>query len=77
MGRFVISRIPAVDIDASAAFYTEVFGWATRTRGDGHKAFDDGRLGVVCSAGSADDCSGPDDHIMVDDSVPATIDKVT
>ena len=41
-GKICYIEIPAVDIDASAAFYTEVFGWAIRTRGDGRKAFDDG-----------------------------------
>ena len=41
-GKICYIEIPAVDIDASAAFYTQVFGWAIRTRGDGRKAFDDG-----------------------------------
>ena len=34
-------QIPAADIDASARFYATVFGWAIRTRADGHVAFDD------------------------------------
>jgi predicted enzyme related to lactoylglutathione lyase len=40
-GKICYLEIPATNVDASAAFYTKVFGWATRTRGDGHKAFDD------------------------------------
>jgi predicted enzyme related to lactoylglutathione lyase len=34
-------EIPAVDIDRSARFYAEVFGWRTRQRGKGQIAFDD------------------------------------
>jgi predicted enzyme related to lactoylglutathione lyase len=33
--------MPALDIETSAAFYQEVFGWKTRKRGDGATAFDD------------------------------------
>lgn len=41
-GKICYVEIPAVDIERSAAFYREVFGWQTRQRGDGHLAFDDG-----------------------------------
>ncbi len=34
-------EIPATDVERSAAFYSEVFGWEIRTRGDGVTAFDD------------------------------------
>lgn len=40
-GKICYIEIPAIDIDHSAAFYTKVFGWQTRKRGDGHLAFDD------------------------------------
>ena len=40
-GKVCYIEIPSEDINASAAFYTSVFGWKTRTRGDGHIAFDD------------------------------------
>jgi predicted enzyme related to lactoylglutathione lyase len=33
--------MPAIDINASASFYKEVFGWQIRQRGDGSIAFDD------------------------------------
>ncbi len=40
-GKLCYVEIPAQDVAASAAFYTAVFGWRTRRRGDGHLAFDD------------------------------------
>jgi predicted enzyme related to lactoylglutathione lyase len=40
-GKICYIEIPAVDIQRSAAFYSSVFGWRIRTRGDGHTAFDD------------------------------------
>ncbi len=40
-GRVCYLEIPAVDVEASAAFYRHVFGWQARTRGDGVVAFDD------------------------------------
>ena len=42
-------EIPASDVEASAAFYRSVFGWDTRTRGDGALAFDDA-TGAVSGA---------------------------
>jgi uncharacterized protein len=40
-GKICYLEIPAVDINRSAEFYSAVFGWKTRERGDGHLAFDD------------------------------------
>jgi hypothetical protein len=40
-GKSCYIEIPATDIERSADFYTKVFGWTTRKRGDGHLAFDD------------------------------------
>ncbi len=40
-GKICYLEIPTTDVDRSAAFYTKVFGWKTRVRGDGHTAFDD------------------------------------
>jgi len=40
-GKICYVEIPAADIDRSVAFYTAVFGWEIRTRGDGAKAFND------------------------------------
>src|SRR5215831_4509364 len=41
-GKICYLEIPAKDIQRSVEFYTKVFGWQTRTRGDGSVAFDDG-----------------------------------
>jgi predicted enzyme related to lactoylglutathione lyase len=40
-GKICYVELPAVDINRSAAFYKDVFGWNVRTRGDGSVAFDD------------------------------------
>ena len=40
-GKVCYIEIPAADVERSAAFYGEVFGWRLRKRGDGHTAFDD------------------------------------
>jgi hypothetical protein len=40
-GKICYIEIPAVDIQRSADFYTQVFGWPLRKRGDGAVAFDD------------------------------------
>jgi len=40
-GKICYVEIPATDAGASARFYSTVFGWAVRTRGDGSIAFDD------------------------------------
>ena len=40
-GKLCYIEIPSRDIDVSAAFYTTVFGWKVRVRGDGQRAFDD------------------------------------
>ena len=41
-GKVCYIEIPATAIHRSADFYTRVFGWRTRQRGDGSTAFDDG-----------------------------------
>jgi len=41
-GKICYIEIPASDVDRSAEFYQNVFGWETRRRGDGSLAFDDG-----------------------------------
>ena len=77
-GKICYIEIPAADIDSSAAFYSEVFGWAIRTRGDGHKAFDDGvEVSGAWVLGRPPMTEvGLMFYIMVD-SVSATVDKVT
>ena len=40
-GKICYLEIPTSDIPRSVAFYQAIFGWKTRTRGDGAIAFDD------------------------------------
>ena len=41
-GKICYLEIPTTDISRSVDFYTKVFDWKTRKRGDGAIAFDDG-----------------------------------
>ncbi len=41
-GKICYLEIPAADKQLSAEFYSKVFGWQLRQRGDGSIAFDDG-----------------------------------
>jgi uncharacterized protein len=77
-GRICYIEIPALEIRKSADFYSRVFGWRIRQRGDGHVAFDDatGEVSgtwVVGRRPSAE--SGLLLHIMVD-SVARTVEAV-
>ena len=40
-GRICYLEIPANEAEDAAAFYSRVFGWQVRPRGDGNLAFDD------------------------------------
>ena len=40
-GKICYLEIPAITAEASAAFYSSIFGWKVRKRGDGELAFDD------------------------------------
>ena len=48
-GKVVYLEIPADDVELAATFYRTVFGWQTRSRGDGAPAFDDA-TGAVSGA---------------------------
>jgi predicted enzyme related to lactoylglutathione lyase len=77
-GKICYIEIPAVDIPRSADFYTKVFGWRVRQRGDGHLAFDDttGEVSGTWVVGRrAWSEPGLLLYIMVD-SVAATVDAV-
>lgn len=77
-GKICYIEIPATDIQHSAEFYTNVFGWQTRQRGDGSTAFDDG-VGEVSGTWvlgrPAATAPGMLIYIMVD-SVTETVDAV-
>ena len=74
-GKICYIEIPATHIERSADFYTKVFGWTTRKRGDGHLAFDD-TTGQVSGTWVTGRPPSPNPglliYIMVDD-VNATI----
>lgn len=48
-GKICYLEIPTSDIARSVDFYRSVFGWQTRSRGDGATAFDD-TVGAVSGA---------------------------
>jgi hypothetical protein len=81
-GKICYIILPAADIQASAEFYREVFGWRIRTRSDGSVAFDD-CAGAVSGAWTtkrvpmqhAPEKNGPMTYIMVDDA-EQTITKI-
>jgi predicted enzyme related to lactoylglutathione lyase len=77
-GKLCYLEIPAVDVERSAAFYEEVFGWRVRRRGDGRTAFDD-TTGEVSGAWVTGRPPSQDPglllYIMVD-SVATTADTV-
>jgi uncharacterized protein len=77
-GKICYIQIPSVDKSRSADFYSRVFGWGIRQRGDGSTAFDDttGQVSgewVVGRAASSE--PGLLIYIMVD-SVATTLDTV-
>jgi len=78
-GKVCYVEIPATDVQLSAGFYEEVFGWRIRQRGDGHTAFDD-TTGEVSGAWVLGRPAALEPglllYIMVD-SVAATVDAVT
>jgi len=77
-GKICYIEMPASDIARSADFYSRVFGWNSRRRGDGSTAFDD-TTGQVSGAWvlGRPPASTPGllVYIMVD-SVAATLDAV-
>lgn len=78
-GKICYLEIPADDVAKSAAFYSEVFGWKTRKRGDGHLAFDDGInevSGTWVTGRKKHSEAGFIISIMVDD-LPETVKKIT
>ena len=48
-GKICYLEVPASDVPTSAAFYSTVFGWEMRQRGDGTTSFDD-TVGQVSGA---------------------------
>jgi predicted enzyme related to lactoylglutathione lyase len=69
-GKICYLMIPAIDVEASAAFYESVFGWRLRKRSGGEISFDDGAgevSGMWVTGVEPQPDSGISIHIMVDD----------
>jgi predicted enzyme related to lactoylglutathione lyase len=78
-GKVCYIEMPAIDIQVSADFYHNVFGWNVRTRGDGAIAFDDGVgevSGVWTTKFKATAGPGMLIYIMVDD-IHAIMEAIT
>ena len=72
-GKICYVEIPAITAEASAEFYSSIFGWTVRQRGDGELAFDD--AGGVSGTWVKESDRTPDEqtriYIMVDDILDA------
>jgi predicted enzyme related to lactoylglutathione lyase len=77
-GKVCYIEIPAVDVQRSADFYSDVFGWRIRQRSNGHFAFDD-TTGEVSGTWVVGRPASPEPgflfYIMVD-SVAEAVDAV-
>jgi predicted enzyme related to lactoylglutathione lyase len=77
-GKICYLEIPAKTAQASADFYSSIFGWKVRKRGDGELAFDDAGGGVSGTWVKESDRT-PDErtrtYIMVDD-IPETLKRI-
>jgi predicted enzyme related to lactoylglutathione lyase len=77
-GKICYLEIPTTDVDRSADFYRQVFGWSVRQRGDGTTAFDDttGQVSGAWVSGRAPASAvGLLVYVMVD-SAAATVDSI-
>lgn len=77
-GKICYLEIPATDAETSARFYSTVFGWRVRTRGDGQRAFDDttGAVSGSWVAGRSPSAeSGILAYVMVD-SIEAALPRI-
>ena len=73
-GKICYVELPAADAARSAAFYSAVFGWSMRTRGDGAQSFDDttGQVsGAFVTGRDPSPSAGLLVYIMVDDAAAA------
>jgi uncharacterized protein len=78
-GKICYIEMPTTDIQRSADFYSKVFGWNIRKRGDGSTAFDDttGQVSGAFVVGRPPSAQpGLLFYVMVD-SVAASIETVT
>lgn len=78
-GKICYIEIPARELEVSSDFYTTVFAWKVRVRGDGNRAFDD-TTGAVSGTWVVNRPPSREPgmlvYIMVDD-MDVTISKLT
>ena len=78
-GKLCYLEIPTTDIPRSVRFYSGVFGWKTRRRGDGSTAFDDS-VGEVSGSWVTDRAPSTKPglllYVLVDD-IESTLDAIT
>jgi predicted enzyme related to lactoylglutathione lyase len=76
-GKICYIEMPATDVARLADFYSRVFGWTIRQRGDGATAFDDttGNVSGAWVTGRPPQSPGLVIYIMVDDA-EATVKKL-
>ncbi|RZU41463.1 VOC family protein [Edaphobacter modestus] len=76
-GKICYIEIPAMDVARSSEFYSRVFGWTIRQRGDGATAFDDttGQVSGAWVTGRPPQEPGLAVYIMVNDA-EAAIEKI-
>ncbi|WP_158943800.1 VOC family protein [Granulicella sp. S190] len=77
-GKICYVEIPSTDVPRSAKFYSRVFGWEIRKRGDGATAFDDaggGVSGAFVTGRPVTSIAGVLVYVMVD-SVAAALETV-
>ena len=76
-GKICYLEIPANRAEDSARFYSDIFGWKVRERGDGNLAFDDS--GAVSGTWVKEADRTPDErtrvYIMVD-SIAAVVEQI-
>lgn len=76
-GKICYLEIPAGTAESSAEFYSRIFGWKVRARGDGELAFDD--AGGVSGTWVKESDRTPDErtrvYIMVD-AIAATLAQI-
>lgn len=76
-GKICYLEIPAITAEASAGFYSSIFGWTVRKRGDDELAFDD--TGGVSGTWVKESDRTPDEqtriYIMVD-NISDTLKKI-
>ena len=78
-GRLSYIQIPAKDVNASAAFYAEAFGWEVRGEGTEHLSFTDATgdmIGAWVTGRAISQDPGVLPYISVD-AVPDALDKIT